>query len=305
MRKAFVQTLISLAEKDERILLLTGDLGFMALEPFSEKFPGRFFNIGVAEQNMVGLASGLAREGFLPYVYSIVPFAALRPLEFIRNGPIYHRLPVRIVGIGAGFDYGNNGLTHYGIDDIGSLRCQPGISLISPCDHQQAATAFQASWNLPGPVYYRLSKDEKTVVPGLEGKFSLGRAQLLRPAGRVGIVAMGTLAAGAVQVAAALEKQGVSCGVAAVASVSPAPVQDLIDFLRGAQWVVTLENHYATGGIGSLVAEIVAESGLSCRLLRCGVDSTPDGRTGSTETLHRKFGLDEGSITQNILKKLA
>jgi transketolase len=305
VRKAFVQTLIGLAEKDDRILLLTGDLGFMALEPFAEKFPDRFFNVGVAEQNMVGLASGLAREGFIPYVYSIVPFAALRPLEFIRNGPIYHRLPVRIVGIGAGFDYGNNGLTHYGIDDIGTLRCQPGIALISPCDHQQAVTAFQSSWDLPGPVYYRLSKDDKTVVPGLEGKFALGRAEVLRPANRVAIVAMGTLAAEAVRIAEALEPRGISCGVAAVASLSPAPTQDLADFLRETQWVVTLENHYVTGGLGSLAAEIISESGLSCRLLRCGVESTPDGRTGTTETLHRTFGLDADAIVRKILEKLA
>src|SRR5919107_1896887 len=104
MRAAFAATLTELAERDERILLLTGDLGFMALEPFSRRFPDRFFNVGVAEQNMVGLATGLAEAGFIPFVYSIVTFASLRPYEFIRNGPILHQLPVRIVGIGGGFE---------------------------------------------------------------------------------------------------------------------------------------------------------------------------------------------------------
>ena len=118
MRAAFAKTLTELAGRDPRILLLTGDLGYMALEPFSEKYPDRFFNVGVAEQNMVGLATGLAEAGFIPFVYSIVPFAVLRPYEFIRNGPIQHQLPVRIVGVGGGMDYGNNGLSHYGLEDV-------------------------------------------------------------------------------------------------------------------------------------------------------------------------------------------
>src|ERR687884_1315702 len=105
MRKAFVQALVELAAQDSRILLLTGDLGYMALEPFAERFPGRFFNVGVAEQNLVGLATGLAEAGFVPFLYSIAPFASLRPYEFLRNGPVLHRLPVRVVGVGGGFDY--------------------------------------------------------------------------------------------------------------------------------------------------------------------------------------------------------
>src|SRR5262245_38555337 len=109
MRRAFVTTLTELAARDPRILLLTGDLGYLALEPFVERFPGRFFNVGVAEQNMIAVATGLAEAGFLPFVYSIAPFAALRPYEFIRNGPVLHQLPVRVVGVGAGFDYGHNG----------------------------------------------------------------------------------------------------------------------------------------------------------------------------------------------------
>src|SRR5437763_8683060 len=121
MRRAFINTLVELAESDPRILLLTGDLGYLALEPFSERFPDRFFNAGVAEQNMVGMATGLAEAGFTPYVYSISTFASMRPYEFIRNGPVLHRLPVRIVGIGEGVDYGHNGMTHYALEDIALL----------------------------------------------------------------------------------------------------------------------------------------------------------------------------------------
>src|SRR6266480_3885113 len=118
MRRAFAETLAELAKEDPRIVLLTADLGFTALEPFADAFPDRFFNVGVAEQNMVGVATGLAEAGFIPFVYSIVTFACLRPYEFIRNGPIQHRWTVRIVGIGGGVEYGNNGLSHYGLEDV-------------------------------------------------------------------------------------------------------------------------------------------------------------------------------------------
>src|SRR5262245_23365599 len=171
MRRAFVQTLTEIADRDSRILLLTGDLGYMALEPFAEKFPSRFFNVGVAEQNMVGLATGLAEAGYLPFVYSIVTFATLRPYEFIRNGPIQHQLPVRIVGMGGGVEYSHNGLSHYGLEDVAVMRAQPGLSVIAPADYQQARAAVLATWDLPGPIYYRLGKDDRTLVPGLDGQF--------------------------------------------------------------------------------------------------------------------------------------
>ena len=132
MRAAFIETLTELAAGDSRIMLLTGDLGYMALEPFIEKHPDRFFNVGVAEQNMVGVATGLAEAGFIPFVYSITPFAVLRPYEFIRNGPIQHQLPVRIVGVGGGMEYGQNGLSHYGLEDVAVMRAQPAISIIAP-----------------------------------------------------------------------------------------------------------------------------------------------------------------------------
>ena len=122
MRGAFVRTLMDLAEQDPRVVLMTADLGYALMEPFAEKFPSRFINVGVAEQNMIGLSTGMAEAGFIPFVYSIAPFAALRPYEFIRNGPILHQLPMRIVGVGGGFEYGNAGVTHHALEDVGVMR---------------------------------------------------------------------------------------------------------------------------------------------------------------------------------------
>ncbi len=304
MRGAFIQTLVGLAEHDARILLLTGDLGYLALERFAEKFPRRFFNVGVAEQNMVGLATGLAEAGFIPFVYSIVPFAVLRPYEFIRNGPIAHRLPVRIVGVGGGFEYGANGFTHYGLEDIAVMRAQPGISIIAPADHSQTRTALQKTWNLPGPVYYRVGKDDRAVVPGLEGAFELGKLQVLRAGERVLLLAMGSVAIEAATATQELERHGIRNSFAVLASVSPAPVEDLVRQLTTHKLVLTVEAHYQNGGLGSLVAEVLAEHGLDTWLVRCCVKHLPCGASGSQAWLHQKHGLAAPELVQTVLDSL-
>jgi transketolase len=304
MRIAFAKTLAELAERDSRILLLTGDLGYMALEPFSEKFPDRFFNMGVAEQNMVGVATALAAEGFLPFLYSIATFAALRPYEFIRNGPIHHRLPVRIVGVGGGFEYGHAGATHYGLEDVGVMRVQPGISVVAPADHEQMRTALLATWDLPGPVYYRIGKDDETTVPGLDGRFELGRAQVVREGEDLLIITMGSIANEVTSAAEILGRQGISCKVMVVASLNPAPVPELAEALARYPIALTVEAHYSVGGVGSLVSEVVAERGLNCRVVRRGVETTPDAITGSQEYLLHRHGLSCEALVETALSAL-
>jgi transketolase len=304
MRGAFARTLAELAERDSRILLLTGDLGYMALEPFSDKFPERFFNVGVAEQNMVGLATGLAEAGFIPFLYSIVTFASLRAYEFIRNGPVLQALPVRIAGVGGGFEYAHAGATHYGLEDIGVTRIQPGLTVIAPADHEQTVAALRATWDAPGPVYYRLGKDDRTVVPGLNGRFELGRAQTIREGGDLLIISMGSITSEAVAAADALARQGINCTVMVVASLNPAPVDDLAEALARFSVALTVEAHYVSGGVGSLVSEVVAEQGLDCRIVRCGVRTTPDGVVGSQQFLHRVHGLTSEALTDAALQAL-
>ena len=304
MRIGFIQTLTELAEHDPRIVLLTADLGYMALEPFIEKFPTRFFNVGVAEQNMVGVATGLAEAGFLPFVYSIVIFATLRPYEFIRNGPIQHRLPVRVVGVGGGIEYSHNGMSHYGLEDVAVMRVQPGISVIAPADHVQTRTALRQTWDLPGPIYYRLGKDDKATVDSLDGRFTLARAEQLRTGDGILIVTMGSVSNEAVAAADMLAAQGVPATVLLVSSFNPAPVEDLLRELNRFSNVVTVEAHYSTGGVGSLVCEIVAEQALRCRVIRCGMRSDGHGITGSQKFLYAKHGLSAEAIAGTALRVL-
>lgn len=296
MRGAFAKTLTELAAKDSRIYLLTGDLGYMALEPFAEKFPDRFINVGVAEQNMVGIATGLAEAGFIPVVYSIVTFASLRPYEFIRNGPILHQLPVRIAGVGGGVEYGHNGATHYGLEDIGVMRVQPGITVVAPADAGQTKTALEKTYDLPGPVYYRLGKDDRIVVPGLDGKFDLGKTQTIKKGKDLLLLAMGGISYETAKAAELLSKEGIEAEVVIVASVNPAPVEDLKQILSQYRQAVTVEAHYASGGLASLVSEVVAQAGINCKISRCAIEQSPDGETGGQSYLYNKFGLSAEAI---------
>ncbi len=305
MRKALIRTLVELAERDPRVVFMTADLGYLFVEPFAERFPDRFFNVGVAEQNMVGMATGLAEGGFIPYVYSIATFAALRPYEFIRNGPVLQNLAVRIVGVGGGFEYDYAGPTHYALEDVGAMRMLPGLNVIAPADSAQCRTALLALHAAPGPAYFRLGKDDNFMVPGLDGRFEAGRIQVVREGGDALFVAMGPSVALALRAADLLAAKGLQSTVAIVASVSPAPIADLRDLLARFPFAVTVENHYAIGGVGSLVCEVAAEHNLDCRVTRCGVTRSPAGPQGNQEFMNRLHGLSPEHLAQAALDRIA
>lgn len=305
MRKAFVKALCEVAEKDPRVLLLTADLGYMALEPFAEKFPARYFNVGVSEQNMVGMATGLAEAGWRPFVYSIAPFAVLRAYEFIRNGPVYHHLPVRIVGMGGGLEYGNDGHSHYCLEDLAVMRAQRDIAIIAPADGAQTLTAMHATAHLNCPIYYRLGKNDLLEVPGLGGRFELGRVQTVHEGNDFLVLAVGSVASEAAQAVTDLAASGVHGTLGIVASVEPAPLADLCGMLSRFRTVHTLEAHYPSGGLGSLVAEVIAENGLDCRLVRHAVFMRPDGLTGGQPYLYERFGISSAALTRSIRERMA
>ncbi len=303
MRKTFISELVRLAEHDRRIVLLTGDLGFSIVEPFEERFPDRFYNMGVAEQNMVGVATGLAEAGFLPFVYSIVTFATLRPYEFIRNGPVLHHLPVRIVGVGGGVEYGMNGATHHGLEDVALMRALTQMTIVAPVDHRHARSALRATATLPGPVYYRLGKDEAQETAGLDGSFRLGRLEQLAEGADVAIFALGPLANEAMLAAATLEAAGIGAAVLALGSISPAPVAEIERVLERFAVVVTVEAHRSNGGIGSLIAEIAGDSGSGTRIVRLGIDAIDDV-VGAERFLLGRHGLTGEQIAERAAREL-
>ncbi|MBF0625562.1 MAG: 1-deoxy-D-xylulose-5-phosphate synthase [Magnetococcales bacterium] len=304
MRKSFIDALAELAARDPRLVLLTADLGYTLMEPFAARFPRRYFNVGVAEQNMVGMATGLADAGFIPYLYSMVPFLCLRPFEFIRNGPVLHRLPVRLAGPGGGFDYGGDGSSHHGLEDLGVLRTLQDITIVTPADAGQARTALAHCHESPGPVYFRLGKDESFRLPGLEERFPPEGLTVTRTGNKVVLITMGSLCREVDQTVDLLAGHDIHCTLAVVARPHPVPEAALAALLATHALAVTVEEHVSTGGLGSVVAEVVAERGLACRLIRRGVRTIQPGLVGSRPFLLEQHGLDPRSLARCVVEAL-
>lgn len=304
MRKAFIDSLSRLADADPRIVLLTGDLGFMVMEEFRQRFSERFFNAGISEQNMIGMATGLADSGLIPYAYSIATFASLRPFEFIRNGPVHHRLPVRVVGMGAGFEYGHDGPTHHALEDICALRSLPGLTIVVPADSAQAATAVFDTAFLEGPVYYSLGKDDRLSVKGLNGRFELGRVQTIREGADIAIFSIGSVTVEAVAAAEELERDGIHATIAVVSNYHPDPVEDVACILGKVRHAITVEAQVVSGGLGAFVASVIASNGIACRLWTLGVRTSPDGTSGVQPERWRKHGIDRAGIAGTARRAL-
>jgi transketolase len=302
VRRALVDTLVEWAASDERVVLLTADLGFAFLEPFRDRFPKRFFNVGVAEDNLIGLATGMSEDGFVPFAYTMAAFALPRAFEVVRNGPVAHGLPVRIVGVGGGFDYGTDGATHYALDDLALARALGEIDVFVPADAAQAADAVRATSRCEGPVYLRLGTETRGALPMPAARFVPGRVSMLKDAGPrpdVCVLALGPMAFDALEAAPLLEASGIATTVLAVSSLRPFRTEEVLTAVSGPRLVVTLENHGVEGGLGSLVAEVIAETRVRPRLLRAGV-SARRFAPGSPAYLRAQLGLDASSLARRI-----
>ncbi len=297
MRTAFVSTLLTLAHDDERVMLLTGDLGFTVVEPFAQSFADRFVNVGVAEQNMLGLATGLAQQGFIPYCYSIATFAAMRGYEQLRDGGVLHDHAVRIVGVGGGFGYGSAGATHWGLEDLGLMRLQPGLTVVAPGSDAQVCSAVRAIHETPGPVYLRLAKD-RAGAPQLGASFAIGRLETLQSGATFALITTGGMTGETMRAAKLLERRGLEPTVVQVPCIAPAPMSALAAVAAEHPVLVTVEDHYRTGGLGSLVAEAVADAGVASRVIRLGVDRIEDGLCGDEAWMRSRHGLTADGIAE-------
>lgn len=298
MRVPFANKLVELAEADDRIVLLAGDLGYGVLEPFIERFPDRYFNLGVAEQNMVGVATGLARNGFVPFVYSIGTFLSMRAYEFLRNGPIKHKLPVRFLGVGTGIEYSTGGSTHMALEEIAILRAQPELMIIVPADHEQAVRALEETIAHPGPIYFSLGIRADKVIDGLDGRFDLNHAQRVREGTDLCFLCMGAVTEQAVAAADALRDANVQAGVWVVSNLHPAPCDDIVATLEATPHVITVEERTQSGGLGTLVCEIAAKHGKRCgRVHVAGLSQMP-AYSAAPAFVRRSFRLDaEGLVS--------
>jgi transketolase len=301
MRDAFVRAVTALATEDERVVLLTGDLGIGLFDELATRAPGRFLNVGIAEQNMVGVAAGLAYAGRRPFAYSIAPFVTSRAHDQVRVDVAMASAPVTLVGVGGGVAYGSLGPTHHAIEDLALMRALPNMTVLAPGDPLEAEQATRAALAADGPVYLRLGKNGEPRLLPADHRMEVGCAVRLRDGGDVTLLTTGTMLPETLTAADLLAARGVEAAVVHFGTVKPLDEAAVIDALARTPRLVSVEEHSVLAGFGSAVAEVVAASGLPARLHRCGLPDTFAHAVGSREHLLRTYGLDAASIASAAL----
>lgn len=300
-RGTFGMALVAVAQENDRVVGLSADLAVTAgMERFRTQLPERFFNVGIAEQNLIGVASGLADDGWIPFAATFANFAAMRSCEFVRHHLGYMQQNVKLVGIGAGFAMGQFGTTHYSVEDVGVLRSIPNLTIVSPADCTEVFESVAALADSGSPTYLRL-----TGVPSMRPidqagtEFALGRARILRTGGDVTLIATGSMVSVALGAADQLAAQGVSAGVVNVHTLKPLDEGLILNLIRATGALVTVEEHSILGGLGSAVSEVLAERGSHPPLLRIGIpDSFP--KVGSYDWVLQACGLTDTAVSTHV-----
>lgn len=306
MRDSFVQTLYSLAKSDPEVMLLVGDLGFSIFDGFRKDFPGQFLNMGVAEQNLMGVSTGLALEGRKVFAYSIANFPALRALEQIRNDICYHKASVCVVAAGVGLCYGALGASHHATEDMACLRGLPNLTILSPGDPQEAAWATRTAYELGGPCYLRIGRAGEPQVHPAGAHFSLGKIATLARGKDVALLSTGGVLQEAARAAELLAERGIKAGVHSVHTVKPLDAETVRELANASKLVVSVEEHTITGGLGGAIAEVMAEMPAPrAGLLRMGIGDCFVCKVGDQEHLRRDQALTAADIVQAVERRLS
>jgi transketolase len=308
MRNAFAAEITALAAEDQRVVLLSGDIGNRLFDDYKVRAPGRFFNCGVAEANMISVAAGMALCGLRPVAYTITPFVTTRCLEQIRVDVCYHHVPVIIVGTGSGLSYASLGATHHSCEDIAFLRSLPHMTVVCPGDSVEVRQALRAALASDEPVYIRLGKKGEPVVHQQPPPFVIGKGIVLRPGTEVCLLSTGNVLPVALRAAEALGAQGVSAEVVSFHTVKPLDETLLAEAFARFEAVVTVEEHSLIGGLGGAVAEWLVDRdppGRKARLLRIGTADAFLHEAGDQEYARRCFGLTPEAIAERVLGALS
>lgn len=301
MRNAFIEELSLLAEKNDRIFLVVGDLGYGVIENFEKRFPNQFLNAGVAEQNMMGMAAGLASAGYKVYVYSIGNFPVFRCLEQIRNDICYEELDVSIVSIGAGLSYGTLGYSHHAIDDIGVMNALPGMTIYSPADPIETRLALRNSFSIQTPKYFRLGKSgEPSLFEGISSQFpnwtrlTFGNDLLILTSGSITIEA--------IDAATQLQEIGIKVSVFSIPVLKPLVFDKRL--VEEFQHVLILEEHSITGGLGSIISEQLGLHKLKVNVVKLGLPDQVHHELGSQKHLRKHFHIDSQGVVNKVKEML-
>jgi transketolase len=299
MRNAFAAELEKLADENPNLVFLSGDIGNKLFDKFKAKHPARFYNCGVAEQGLMGLAAGMGLCGLRPIAYTITPFITTRCLEQIRVDVCYHKSPVIIVGVGAGLSYATLGTTHHACEDISFLRSLPGMSVVAPADPIETKLALRAALSWPGPVYIRLGKKGEPNVHAAEPKFEIGKAIKVSEGKSICILGTGTIMPEAVAAGTKLDAE-----VYSFHTIKPLDEDVLQDVFARFPVVATIEEHSRIGGLGGAVAEWLADHPSRARLLRFGTPDEFMKVAGEQDYARKLYGLDAESLAKAIAAAL-
>jgi transketolase len=284
--------------------MILADIGYGEIEDFAAAFPDRYFNVGVAEQNMTGVACGVAMEGNIAVTYSIANFPTLRCLEQIRNDVCYHKANVKIVIIGGGLAYGALGVSHHSTEDIAIMRALPDMVVMAPADLAEAEAATHAMIAHDGPVYYRCGYKKEPALHEGPIDFKIGKALTARPGGDVTLMGTGTITYRALEAARLLARQGIQARVVSMHTVKPIDREAIIRAAEETRAIVTVEEHNLSGGLGGAVAEVLAEEGIGIAFRRIALPDTYVHIVGSHEWLLDHYGFAPESIARTVIQTL-
>lgn len=303
MRDTFVRTLIGLAKENENIELITGDLGFGVLKPYFEQCPNQFTNAGIAEQNMTGLAAGMALSGKIVFTYSIGNFPTLRCIEQIRNDCAYHGANVKIVCVGGGFVYGSLGMSHQATEDIAIMRALPEVAVFAPSDLAEAEEITKAIVDYSGTCYLRLGRGGEKKIHKSIDNFQIGKAIHVKQGERVAILSTGAIFE---EVEIACEKlceAGITPTVYTFPTVKPLDVDTIMKCAAEHELIVSCEEHNIVGGFGGAVAEVMAENPTKAKLLRIGMNDQYCEKVGNQKYLRAEYGMSGEKIAERVLMR--
>ena len=306
MRRTAVNAVHDLARRDPRVVFIGSDLGAGTMDGFRDEYPDRFFMEGVNEQNILGMAAGMAMDGMIPYVNSIATFLTRRSYEQVAVDLCLHNLPVRLIANGGGMVYAPLGPTHLATEDIAIMRALPNMTVVVPTDAPEAARIMEASLAVPGPMYIRLAKGGDPVVSRDEDEFAIGRAVELREPGEVVFVTTGVLTHRALEAARILAQQGVRAGVVNVHTIKPFDDEGLLAAVRGARLVVSAEEHTLVGGLGSAMAELLTRrlGRAAPELVAVGIPDVFPEKYGSQDDLMELYGLQPAQLADTAGRAL-
>jgi transketolase len=304
VREAFLKSLFFLAESNSEIMLLTADLGYGVFEDFEKKFPNQYLNVGVAEQNMTSIASGLALEGKIIFTYSIGNFPTLRCLEQIRNDACYHELNINIISSGGGFSYGGLGMSHHATEDIAIMRALPGVKIIVPSTEKEAEIGTIELCKNKGVGYLRLDKS-KVQTMKFDRKISIGKSNILRSGNDITIIAAGGIAEEALKAADILSKSNIECRVISIFSIKPIDICAIESACIETNGIITIEEGNLSGGLGSAISEVCMDNGYKPKIFkRFGLHDKYSSVVGSQKYLRSIYNITFKEITEYLLRDL-